>query len=181
LGRVAKIFDLIIVSFNFLTVMATTTGEAKWPEIANVFAIRITIGNLIVFALYLGLCSIIFTACGLYRSHRFSIALRRVREIVVAVTLVTAVIFLLRGLLDLSFAKDGFLLLFWLLLTVSLTLFHEMALRLLYFARWRGRNLRHIVIVGEMQEAAALAERIGKDSSLGYRVVDVIHPGGSQE
>jgi hypothetical protein len=58
---------------------------------------------------------------------------------------------------------------------------HEVALHLLQYARVRGRNLRHIVIVGERQEAAALAERIAKDATLGYRVVGVIHPGDSTQ
>jgi FlaA1/EpsC-like NDP-sugar epimerase len=98
-----------------------------------------------------------------------------------ATALTTAIIFVLRGPLELSFAKNDFLLLFWMLVFVSLMLCHEVALGLLYFARWHGRNLRHIVIVGESLEANDLAERIARDTSLGYRVVEVIHPGGSTE
>ena len=60
-------------------------------------------------------------------------------------------------------------------------LFHEAALRLLHYARLRGRNLRHVVIVGELQEATALAERFEKESNFGYRVLDIIAPGGSRE
>jgi exopolysaccharide biosynthesis polyprenyl glycosylphosphotransferase len=58
---------------------------------------------------------------------------------------------------------------------------HEAGLRLLHFARARGRNLRHIVIVGERQEASALAERFEKDSNFGYHVLDIIAPEGSRE
>jgi FlaA1/EpsC-like NDP-sugar epimerase len=181
LQRFAKVFDLAIVSFNFLVVMAVTTGEAHWPNVAPVFAMRIAVGNFVAFGLYLVVCWVIFTSCGLYRSHRLSPVGRRAGEILLATALVTAIIFFLRGPLELSFAKNDFLLLFWMLIFVSLMLCHEVALGLLYFARWHGRNLRHIVIVGESKEATALAERIARDTSLGYRVVEVIHPGGSTE
>jgi FlaA1/EpsC-like NDP-sugar epimerase len=181
LRRLAKFFDLVIVSFTFLVVMATTTGDGTWTNVAHVFAMRIAVGNFVAFALYLGFCSLVFTGCGLYRSHRLSVVGRRAREILLAATLITAIILALRNPLDLSFAKNDFLLLFWLLVFASLTLSHEVALHLLQYARVRGRNLRHIVIVGERQEAAALAERIAKDATLGYRVVGVIHPGDSTQ
>ena len=178
LQRLARFFDLVIVSFSFLVVMAIDTGGAAWPDMVEVFAMRIAVGNVVGFAVYLGLCAVIFSSCGLYRSHRLAHLGRRAREILLAVTLITGIFLLLRGPLDLSFARNNFLLLYWLLVFVSLMLFHEAALRLLYYARVRGRNLRHIVIVGEQQEAAMLAERIAKDSTLGYRVMGVIHPEG---
>jgi FlaA1/EpsC-like NDP-sugar epimerase len=79
--------------------------------------------------------------------------------------------------LDLSFASNRFLIIFWLLSFAALMLSHETALGLLHFARARGRNLRNIVIVGELREAAALAERIEKESTFGYRVLQIIDPG----
>jgi FlaA1/EpsC-like NDP-sugar epimerase len=181
LQKLVRFCDLVIVSFTFLVVFSITTGGATWANITRVFAMRIAVGNAVVFAVYLALCSVIFSSCGLYRSHRLSVLRRRAREVLLAATLITAVFLFLRGPLDLSFAKNDFLLLFWLLVFFFLMLSHEAALRLLYYARSRGRNLRHIVIVGEQEEAAALAERIKKDSTLGYRVVGVIDPGGSTQ
>jgi FlaA1/EpsC-like NDP-sugar epimerase len=181
LQRTARLFDLVVVSFSFLVVLAIDTGDASWPNIANVFAMRITVGNVVSFALYLVLCRVIFSSCGLYRSHRLSVVTRRAGEIALAVGLITAIILVLRAPLELSFAKNSFLLLFGVVVLVSLMLSHEAALRLLYYARSRGRNLRHIVIVGEPEEAGDLAQRIAKDSTFGYHVVGVIHPGGSRE
>ena len=181
LQRLARLFDLAAVSFLFLVVLAIDTGAATWPNLANVFAMRITVGNVVIFAVYLALCSAIFSGCGLYRSHRLSRVSRRAREVLMAATLITAIFLLLRGPLDLSFAKDRFLVVFWLLTFTSLLLSHEAAFRLLHYARSHGRNLRNIVIVGESQEATALAERLEKDSNFGYRVLDIIAPGGSPE
>jgi exopolysaccharide biosynthesis polyprenyl glycosylphosphotransferase len=181
LQRLARLFDLAAVSFLFLVVLAIDTGAATWPNLANVFAIRITVGNVVIFAVYLALCSAIFSSCGLYRSHRLSRVSRRAREVLMAATLITAIFLLLRGPLDLSFARDRFLVVFWLLTFTSLLLSHEAAFRLLHYARSRGRNLRNIVIVGESQEATALAGRLEKDSNFGYHVLDIIAPGGSPE
>jgi hypothetical protein len=59
LQRFAMIFDLALVSFNFLVVMAVTTGEAHWPNVAHVFAMRIAVGNFVAFGLYLVVSALI--------------------------------------------------------------------------------------------------------------------------
>jgi len=179
LQRTARIYDLVVVSFSFLVVMAIDTGGGTWRDIANVFAMRITVGNVVGFGLYLVLCAVVFSACGVYRSHRLSVVGRRAGEMALAVVLVTGIILVFRVPLELSFAKNSFLLLFASVIFVLLMVSHEVALGLLSYARSRGRNLRHVVIVGELKEAVALAEKIARDGSLGYRVVGVIHPGGT--
>ena len=181
LQRLARLFDLTIVGFLFLVVLAINTGGATWPNVAHVFTMRVTVGNAMIFAVYIALCSAIFSGCGLYRSHRLTRVSRRAREVLLAVTLITVIFLLVRGPLDLSFATNTFLLMFWLLAFGFLMLFHEAALRMLHYARLRGRNLRHVVIVGELREATALSERFQKDSNFGYHVLDIIAPGGSPE
>jgi FlaA1/EpsC-like NDP-sugar epimerase len=91
-----------------------------------------------------------------------------------AVTLSTGVLLVLGWPLDLSFATKGFLLVFWLLCFSSLILSHELARQLLHLARLHGRNLRRVVIVGEEDNAMALANLITHHAGLGYHVVQVI-------
>ena len=73
------------------------------------------------------------------------------------------------------FATKEFLILFWLLTFVVLVLGRAVGYFVLYYVRSRGRNLRNIVIVGEGNDATALAERIEKENSLGYRVVRIMN------
>jgi FlaA1/EpsC-like NDP-sugar epimerase len=73
-----------------------------------------------------------------------------------------------------NFATKYFFLAFWLLTFTGLFLSRVISQQLLYFARSRGRNLRNIVIVGEGKDASALADRIARENTLGYRVVRVI-------
>jgi FlaA1/EpsC-like NDP-sugar epimerase len=181
LQRLASLFDLTALTLTFLIAVAVDSGAATWQSIANVFAMRIAIGNVVIFGIYIGVCAAIFAACGLYRSHRLSRLSKRVLEVLLAVTLITGLIFIAREPFGLSFATNKFLVTFWVFLLVVLVLAHETAQQLLYYARSRGKNFRNIVIVGEWREATELAERFERDSNFGYRVLDIIDPGGSQK
>jgi FlaA1/EpsC-like NDP-sugar epimerase len=93
------------------------------------------------------------------------------------VTLLTGVLLVLKTLLNLAFATNAFLLLFWLLTLCTLWLLHELARQLLQLARVRGRNLRNVIIVGEGSEITDLVNRIRQEASLGYRVLRTIDAG----
>jgi len=174
LQRAARLFDLATVSLIFLIALIINTGAVTWPNLARILGMRIALVNLLLFAGYLALCSVIFSSCGFYRSHRLSHWSRQVREIFLAAALISGLLLVLRALFELSFAANRFLLLFWLLVFATLLLSRAVGHRLLYYARARGRNLRSIVVVGEGREATALAEQIEKDATLGYRVLRVI-------
>jgi exopolysaccharide biosynthesis polyprenyl glycosylphosphotransferase len=93
-----------------------------------------------------------------------------------AVTLITGVLLILRWPFEFSFANNQFLILFWLFTCSLLALTRIIGHQLLYFVRTRGRNLRNIVVIGEGIEAAAVGDRIEQEPSLGYclaRIIDV--------
>jgi FlaA1/EpsC-like NDP-sugar epimerase len=172
--RAAKLFDLGIVGLAFLAAMAIGLGSFTWLRFTEVLAMRIQLFNLIFIAVYIGLCAAIFSACGFYLSHRLSHWHRQLREVLTAVTIITAILWLANLLVGFYFASNLFLIVFWVLTVAGLLLTRLVGQRLLYFVRSRGRNLRSIVVVGEGADAAALAERIESESALGYRVVRVI-------
>jgi FlaA1/EpsC-like NDP-sugar epimerase len=172
--KATRVFDLVIVCMTFLGAVVVTSSTLTWPGLAQVLVIRVKIANLFLFAGYIALCAGLFLACGLYRSHRLSRWGQRINEIFLAVTLLTGVLWLLRMPLALEFAKDAFLLLFWLLTLCTLVLSHELTRQILFLARRRGRNLRNIIIIGDGPSADALASRIRQESNLGYRVLRII-------
>ena len=171
LQRAARLVDLTLVSITFLVAFAVSSGSFTWPNLAEVLVIRVKVINFLLFGGYLALCSAIFSSCGFYLSHRLSGWSRRVREICVATTLITAVLLVLQ----MALATNEFLILFWLFTSVVLVLGRAAGHSVLYFARSRGRNLRNIIVVGEGKDVTALAERIEKETTLGYRVVRVIN------
>jgi FlaA1/EpsC-like NDP-sugar epimerase len=173
--RAAKLFDLAVLSVTFLAAFAVGSGSYTWLSFEQVLVLRIKVVNVFLFGGYLVLCSAIMSRCGFYLTHRLSPRTRHLREIVIATTLITIAIWVLRWPFQLEFATNRFLLVFWLLTCAALVLFHEIGQQLIYCFRLRGRNLRNVVIVGEGKDAAALAERIEKETTLGYRVVRVIN------
>jgi FlaA1/EpsC-like NDP-sugar epimerase len=176
-----RLIDLVIVCVTFLAALAISSSSLTWPSLAEVLVIRIKVANLFLFAAYLGLCSVVLSACGLYQSHRLSRWARRLYEIFLAGTVLTGVLWLLRRLLVLEFATDTFLLSFWLLMLLVLMLSREIAQHVLHLAHLCGRNLRNIIVIGEGADAAELASRIGRETSLGYRVLRVIDAEGMSE
>jgi FlaA1/EpsC-like NDP-sugar epimerase len=176
-----RVCDLVLVCGSFLISLAVSSGSLTWPGLAEVLVIRIKVANLVLFMGYMALCSAVLSACGLYRSHRLSHAKQRLYEVCLAVTLIAGALLALKGLFLLSFATSEFFLWFWTMTFATLVLSHETALRLLHLARLRGRNLRHVIIVGEGPDALALADRVNQDASLGYRVLRIIDARGTTE
>jgi FlaA1/EpsC-like NDP-sugar epimerase len=172
--RAAKLFDLCVVGTTFIAAFAITSSSLTWPTLAEVLLLRIKRLNIILFGAYLVLCSALFSSRGFYLSHRLSHWTRRPREILTASTLITGIILLLRWPLQLNFATNEFLLVFWVLTFAIFVVARMVGQRLLSYIRTRGKNLRSIVIVGEGFDASALAERIEKEPTLGYRVVQII-------
>jgi FlaA1/EpsC-like NDP-sugar epimerase len=174
LKRAARVSDLAAVTATFLVALAVDSSSFTLLSFAELLAIRIKLSNLLLFAGYTGMCAMIFASCGFYVSHRLSRLGRHLREIVSGVTVITVVLLISRGPLEFSFASNYFLLVFWLLSVTVLMLPRVVGYQLLYLARLRGRNLRHVVIVGEGSSARALAKRLENEASLGYKVVQII-------
>jgi FlaA1/EpsC-like NDP-sugar epimerase len=174
LTTMSRLTDLGALSVSFLASFAISSGSSTWPDLAYVLVMRIKLVNLVVFAGYLALCAAIFSACGFYRSHRLSDWKQRLNEVLLATTLITGLFLVLKQLFQIGFALQTFLPLFWLLTLGALFLSHETALQLLHLARLRGRNLRHIIIIGEGSAAATLADRVRQEAGLGYHVLRII-------
>lgn len=174
LQRLARLFDMAVVCISFMIALAAASGSFSWSALVEVLSMRVQLSNLLFIGLYLGICSVTFTGCGFYLSHRLSHWPRRIREIFIAVTLITGLLFILRRPFNFSFASNGFLIIYWFLTFSIIALARIIGHRLLYFVRTLGRNLRSIVVVGEGLEAAALGDRIEQDPSLGYRLIRII-------
>jgi FlaA1/EpsC-like NDP-sugar epimerase len=176
-----RVSDLVLVCGTFLASLAISSDSLSWPGLAEVLIIRIKVANLVLFIGYLVLCSAVFSANGLYRSHPLSHAQQRLSAIFLAVTIISGALLALKAIFRLEFATNNFLLWFWALNFCTLALAHETALWLVYFAHLRGRNLRNVIIVGEGPGATALADRVSQEASLGYRILRIIDARGIPE
>ena len=174
LVRTMRLLDLAVLSSAFLLSLAMSSGSFSWTSFSEILFIRIALHNLLLFAAFLAFSAAIFWGCGLYRSHRLSRWDARLYEILLAVTLVTTVLVIMRSLFHFAFANNAFLLLFWLLNVCELFATRESMHLALHYVRSRGRNLRNIVVVGEEPDATVLAQRLQQEVSFGYQVLRVI-------
>jgi FlaA1/EpsC-like NDP-sugar epimerase len=175
--KTVKVTDLVIVCVAFLAALAVSYGSFTWPSLAQVLVIRISVANIVLFIGYVGLCAIVFSASGFYRSDRLSGGSQGFRETFGAVTFLTGVLIVLRSPLALAFATNRFLVLFALFSLCLLVLSRATTRRLFHLSGMYGRNLRNIIVIGEEPGATALANHIRQETSLGYRVLRVIDAG----
>ena len=173
LQRAARLFDLLVVSMTFVAAVAISSHYFTWPTLAEFLLLRIKVVNILVYCGYLLVCSAIFSICGFYLSHRLSHWTRQTREIFVATTIITGVLLVLPR--EMKFATKEFLIVFWLINFSVLALTRVVGYHLFYYLRSRGKNLRNLVIVGEGLDAVALADRIERETTLGYRVLRIIN------
>ena len=174
LQRAARTGDLAAIIAVFFVALAVSSGSFTVLSFTELLAIRIKLSNLLYFVGYVGVCAVTFASCGLYVSHRLSRFTRYLREIFMGVTFIATVLLLLRQPLEFTFATNYFLVVFWSLSIAALILPRVIGYQLLHRARAHGRNLRHIIIVGEGSNARALAKRLENEVALGYKVVQII-------
>lgn len=172
--RAAKMFDLTVMCCTLFAALAVSSGSFEWPSLEYILIIRIKLMNVFLLGAYLALCAAVFSVCGFYQSHRLASWYWRVREMFLAVSLLTGALLLLREPLEIDFATTKFLLVFWPITMCSLTLPREIVRWFLHLARSRGRNLRNVIVVGEQVDAKTLADLLEQQTSLGYRVLQVI-------
>jgi FlaA1/EpsC-like NDP-sugar epimerase len=172
--RFLKTLDLGLMGAILLGSLAISSRSFALPSLAYLLVIRIKVVNLFLLIGYLALCSSILSLSGFYRSHRLSTFQQRLHEVLLASTLMTLALLILRWPFRLDFASNTFLIVYWGLSFVVLGATRETAQRLLHAVRSRGRNLRNVVIVAAGDDLNALAAYVAADPGLGYRVAGTV-------
>lgn len=165
-----KIFDLVIMVASF-TLAAVPLLYRSGLTFSEFFSMRVKVQNFIVFVGLLCTWHIILVSFSLYESRRL---VPRESEIlatlkgtsVCAFALVAAALLFHIGMVD-----APFLLILW---GASSTVIMSSRLLLRFFLnqiRKRGRNLRHVLVVGTNPGAVQFARRIESRPELGFRVI----------
>jgi exopolysaccharide biosynthesis polyprenyl glycosylphosphotransferase len=167
-----KLFDvcLMILCFGLATVaVADTTHTAG--TLAEFLAMRVKIGNFLIFAGCLLSWHIVFSSFRLYGSHRLSRRRDELLDILKAASLGTLLILAAAGAFRIRMVTGTFICVFW-ASSVLATITSRIVLRsALQRMRLRGRNLRNMLIVGTNRRAVEFAKKIDATPSLGYRIV----------
>jgi Undecaprenyl-phosphate glucose phosphotransferase len=114
---------------------------------------------------------VIFKQMHMYRPRRISSHLAEVRDVLKAVTLATLILMVSSYLLKRLEISRLVFVYFWGLSSVGLIFTRLIFRELLRFARRRGYNLRHIVILGTEQLGRSLRQQIRQHPELGLNIV----------
>jgi exopolysaccharide biosynthesis polyprenyl glycosylphosphotransferase len=170
-----KLFDvsLVFLSFGLATFLMASAQHVV--PLASFLSMRVKLSNCAIFVLCLFLCHILFSWCHLYESKRLATKRAEILDALKATSLSTiglAAILMLFSLRVVTTPR--FLLLFWVIVSLAVTL-SRLLLRL-WLARLRsnGRNLRHILIVGTNARAIRFARKIVPAAEHGYRLVGFV-------
>ncbi|MEO8324596.1 MAG: sugar transferase [Nitrospirota bacterium] len=167
-----KLTDLAVMSVAFLLVTWFFYAPGNDLYVFEQFlAMRIKIENvMLIFAMMMA-WHVIFSAFGFYESKRLSGLQQELVNIIKATLVGTLLMAVTTMIFNVRMVSHGFLPLFCIVATVLIGL-SRLGLRTsLGWVRYKGRNLRNVLIVGTNHRAIQFAEEIGAKSELGYRLI----------
>jgi exopolysaccharide biosynthesis polyprenyl glycosylphosphotransferase len=169
-----KLFDLALMIGAFLLGALVVLHQTRNVGAVEFFAMRVKIQNFIIFSILILVWHVTVRAAGLYVSRRLSSRRGEALDIVKATSLGFAAIAIIAIGFRIRLVTPVFLCAFWLGTTCCLVLSRLTLRAMLSIVRKRGRNLRHVVIVGTNCRALALARHIAASPELGYKVAGFV-------
>ena len=157
--HLAKVFDLavLIVAFGAAVALASSSHGMT---ITGFLALRIKLANCLLFALLMVVWHNLFVLCGLYVSKRLTTRCAQILEVCKATVLAAVFLFVSARVFNTPNVGAAFVLAFWVVCTVLMIAGRLSAQSILVVMRSRGRNRRHILIVGTNERAIEFATQI---------------------
>ena len=163
-----KLSNMLVMIGSFMAAAIIVSYRIDPISFHHFLHIRIKVENFILFFILLLLWHTIFSMFGLYSSRRLSPVKKEIKDIVKASSLGTFAIYILSLLFDVIMVTPVFLISFWAGST-GMTILARLVMRYtLRWIRYRGRNIRYLLIVGTNPRSVELARKIESRPELGY-------------
>ena len=146
----------------------------KTFSFAEFVHMRVEVHNLFILAGFAGLWHLSFRYFGSYRSRRLSSRRSATLDILKAASVGTIIVMLASVIFRIQIATPAFLATFWLTSSVLLAGSRLTLRYILSSVRLRGRNLRHLLIVGTNARTFAFARQVDTRPELGYRIMGFV-------
>lgn len=172
--QAAKLFDLALMVFSFGLATVLVARQTAGTSLAEFLSMRIRVQNFVIFAFFLLAWHVVYSALGLYGSKRFSTRWAEVLDVAKAAQLGSALIFVASVPLRIGIVTPLFILTFWVAATLGGAASRLLLRWLLAGARRRGRNLRHMVVVGTNPRAIRFARKLELRPEFGYRIAGFV-------
>ena len=169
-----KFLDIIILvlAFGVSTVFVVQAGRSV--SLAQFLAIRTKVSDFLIFGLALFLCHLVLCLCGLYRPLRPSSRRAEMGNVLSAAALCVACFAALGWVFFIRMMTLQFLAVFWALSTTILCAARQVVRLVLGYIRLRGKNRRHLLILGTNPRAAEFASRVLAERDSGYRLLGFV-------
>jgi len=175
LVKAHKLFDLFVMGMSFaLACWISFLQHNGLNSFQQFLSIRIKVQNFILFIAFLLIWQSILNLFSLYKSHRLSDRWKEVFDIIKATFLGSLILYVVGIIFSIDIISLSFIVIF-LIICTSVMIISRLVLRwTLHWARRRGRNLRHMLIVGTNQRAVDFAQKIESRPELGYRIAGFV-------
>jgi exopolysaccharide biosynthesis polyprenyl glycosylphosphotransferase len=169
-----KFSDIIILCCGLALAIGIIGYPGKYANLTVLFSAGITVRDLLAIVIAVASWHILFRLIGLYDTKRFGGRLKEGIDILKATFLGTCIISVIANIFLTVIVNSHFVYVFWISTTI-LTLSTRVTMRLVLVAvRYKGRNLRHIVILGTNERAVQLAEKIEAHKEMGYNILGFV-------
>ncbi len=178
--KTLQISDLILmIACFFLATYETYSEIGRSVSFGDFLYMRVRVINFVTFAVFLLVWHGLFALFGLYRSRRLSHVSNEILDVLKATFVGSVILFALGWLAGISIITPQFIVLFWLASATAIIATRIVLRSGLKAFRLRGRNLRHLLIVGTNRRAVEYARKIDSKPELGYRIVGFVENGWS--
>lgn len=169
-----KVFDLGVMALSFALAAIPVSHLTSAVSFGAFLSMRIKMQNIVLFSGLLLAWHAIFSMLGLYRSKRLGDRKSEVKDVLRATSWGTLLVAVAALLFRIRLVTPLFLLAFW-AVSFSLTVSSRLVMRfVLEFLRSKGRNLRHMLIVGTNPRALQFARAVERRPELGYRLIGFV-------
>ncbi len=167
----AKLFDLCVLTSAFVSSGLVLSHGMTFTEF---MAIRIKLGNFLLFGLLLILWHNLFVICGLYTSKRLTTVWAAILEVCKATLLAAVILTVLIKIFQIHLGTPRFVILFWVFCAAGMIGGRLAARLLLLTLRSQGKNIRYVLVVGTNDRAIDFAQQVARHPELGYEIVGFV-------
>ena len=169
-----KLVDLVVLSAVFFLAAVPVWRGGDEITFAQFLSMRIKVENFVLFFALLGIWHAIFTSLGVYRSQRLAPREEELTCIFWSTSSATLCVGLLSLLFRIRMVTPTYLVVFWFMPTCIITASRLGMRFFLEGVRRRGRNIRHVLVVGTNSRAMSFARKIESKPETGYRITGFV-------
>jgi exopolysaccharide biosynthesis polyprenyl glycosylphosphotransferase len=172
--RAFQLFDLLSVSLCLFFSLFYFYHDFEISSLSHLTQIEIKIIYILFYVIAIFSCYLTFSSFKLYKSRRLTERSKEFIDALKAITIISFLIWFEGILLEIRFLTVQQMFLFWSCSVVFILGGRILMRYILKSLRLRGRNLRHVIVIGTNPRAIQFVEKIVSTPELGYRFVGFV-------